>query len=767
MRAGWLPFLVRVFVLGALLALAPACQRESSDEGAVTDSDAERLRAFFEGSRPIPGLAERDELRDAFARTAVRASGLQRAGADIDSDEGWSPVAYQAGPRTTPIDARAWQESGDIDAAGSFVPRREACARSAAIDVADLPDEVALPSAPINHDGSPGAPGSAPVSPGPRAERLACALDRLIGEELRVVWVPGQLRGVIVDSAQETAFVNPRLIALIEPDGTPREPVAGGVPGMASPGGGKPGSGAKDDAPGAEPLDVDDNSHHPRPTRTSTNNDSGRTFCDKVCDDVWNDACDCNSSPGATSNDCDCGGSPGSSSSGCSFGACRCSHAQRGAQDTTGVSVSAIVAGAALLRRRAKRSAILRGIVFFCALLGLLAWTARAFAGPPGAAPKLVDVRVTVTPAEAAVFLDGNAVTPNAGIVRVPAGHHTFSAQLEGYSQATQEVDVPEKGAGTLVTLRLTPDKGFLIINGSNPQLMLDIDGKPVGQGAFSGLVTPGRHIVTATQPGGGGSRSFIVDSVAGQSFTVSTDAPATYFPPPPPKPEPVKPPPDKTPPKPRVPPTRGPYVLGNLSLLWQSSRPYAFEHSDFPGPGFAIGARAGYRIDNVLGIEGQIEYGRIQNGGYVLQTYDIDQNGDGNVSGGEAATYKGPGDYTLESLRLGPVLRFMYGSKVHRFLGGVGAGAIYEAITLNHDDLIWSFGNQQYVKMGRYTHHYEGWTPYLLLEAGYERSFGAFLGDIVFQMSIESVSGIAEEPYNSSVQARVGLALRAGWSRW
>ena len=47
------------------------------------------------------------------------------------------------------------------------------------------------------------------------------------------------------------------------------------------------------------------------------------------------------------------------------------------------------------------------------------------------------------------------------------------------------------------------------------------------------------------------------------------------------------------------------------------------------------------------------------------------------------------------------------------------------------------------------------------------ERSIGAILGALVFQLAIESVSGIDGQPYNSGANARVGLCFRGGYAFW
>jgi hypothetical protein len=729
----------------AALLLGSACGGVDTTE--LEGSDALELRAFFEGEGPIPEADQRNEYRHTFARQAVRASGLRRSGADMESDEGWSPLAEQDGPLVLPADIRVWQSSGDIDAGGGFVPRKEACMlRGRAPGTEGLPEEARGPGLEE------------------RVVRLACAIERLDGGEHRIEWTAHLSYGAVFAPERGAVLVNPRLVALVEADGGPVQPPSIGAPSIGAGDEGDQEAAPGDvavpgDGPGARPQSEGENDHHPRPP--SAGDGTSRTWCDRACDDVWNNSCDCNSQPGSSSNNnCDCGGTPGSSSNGCN-----CAQASRGAPDRNGLIVSALFAGTLVFRRGRKIRLPKRSLTTLLVALWFLACAARALAAPP---PRLIDVHVTVTPAEAVLFVDGDAVTPVNGVVKVAAGAHVFSAKLDGYSPAVENTTVPEHGTGTLVTLRLVPDKGFVVITGSNPALLLAIDGVPVGKGTYSGLLAPGRHVVTAYIPAGE-SRSFVVDAVAGQSASVSVDGPATFYPPPPPSPPPTPVPPPRAPvpEKPRVPPPSGPYGLVNATLLWQTARPYGFDHGDTPAPGFALGGRFGYRISHLVGLEALLEYGRIANGGFVVQLYDIDQNGDGSVSGGEAIADRSPGDYLLESLRVGPLLRLMSVGSTNRLVGGIGIGALHETISLNHADLVWNATMQKYVSTGTFRHHYEGWSPYLLFEGGYERSIGKVLAGFLLQFALESVSGIAEQPYNSSVQARLGLCLRAGYAGW
>ncbi len=267
------------------------------DSTAPDDSEARDLRAFFEGSAPIPDEAGRDEHRRTLALLSVRASGARRSGVEIDTEDGWSPVVEQATSELLPVDTRVWQRDGDFDPSGAFVPLRSSCRPTGPLDLAELPGEITGPRL------------------DERAVWLACALDRLAGEELSIQWTPHLPHAALLDPEGASALVNPRWIALVEPDESPFGPAAPGIGGPPGTGPHATGDAQSDHEPGAGPLASDGSSHHPRPP----DNDGGgssRTFCDRVCDDIWNDAfdCDCDNSLGSSGGGCDCGGDTGESS---------------------------------------------------------------------------------------------------------------------------------------------------------------------------------------------------------------------------------------------------------------------------------------------------------------------------------------------------------------------------------------------------------------------------------------------------------------------
>jgi hypothetical protein len=375
----------------------------------------------------------------------------------------------------------------------------------------------------------------------------------------------------------------------------------------------------------------------------------------------------------------------------------------------------------------------------------------------------LVPLQIRVEPPEAHVSIDGEALPAGATAQPVPVapGAHTITARLDGYEQAVQAVEVQPGSAGATATLKLVPNKAYLVVRAPHPGLIIAIDGAPAGTGTWSGLVSPGRHMVQIYAPGSA-AQTFYVDAVPGRTLEVPPPAPPAP-PGPPPAPEPEPPP---SPPPPRA-TFRGFYGMGVATVVYQTTSPYGFDHDGPAAPGFALGARLGYRLGSPTGLELLIEYGRIANGGRVIQQYDEDRDGDGLVGDNEVYTDRSQGDYILQSIRFGPVFRFMSGDEVDRFVGGGGLGALYELIDLDHVDVGWNDATDSYEQRGTFHHDYDGWVPYALLEVGYERSAGALLLGGSFQLTLEAVSTIPEEPYGAKVQARMGLSLRVGYGGW
>ena len=117
----------------------------------------------------------------------------------------------------------------------------------------------------------------------------------------------------------------------------------------------------------------------------------------------------------------------------------------------------------------------------------------------------LATLQVTVTPAEAAVSIDGDVLPPGAtaGPIKIASGKHTISARLDGYEQGVRAVDLPAGSKATVVELKLVPNKAFVSVRAQESDLYISLDSTVVGRGVWSGLVAPGRHLVQIYRPAG------------------------------------------------------------------------------------------------------------------------------------------------------------------------------------------------------------------------------------------------------------------------
>ncbi|MBW2523216.1 MAG: PEGA domain-containing protein [Deltaproteobacteria bacterium] len=118
---------------------------------------------------------------------------------------------------------------------------------------------------------------------------------------------------------------------------------------------------------------------------------------------------------------------------------------------------------------------------------------------------------IVVEPEGASVFVDGDAVgrAPLDSEVRVTAGKHHVSAQLEGYVQKLATV-AAAGGQRTTVKIVLQPDQqvrsgaGQLLIQCDVPAVAVAVGGKPIGKTPFFGPlgVPRGQHELSFERPG-------------------------------------------------------------------------------------------------------------------------------------------------------------------------------------------------------------------------------------------------------------------------
>jgi hypothetical protein len=385
---------------------------------------------------------------------------------------------------------------------------------------------------------------------------------------------------------------------------------------------------------------------------------------------------------------------------------------------------------------------------------------------------ELVTVQIIVTPPDATVFINDEELPPEAtsGPIHLSPGTHKFSARREGFARGARSVDLSTGPKARDIELTLPPSHAFLSITAPEPDFVIAIDGTSVAQGSYAGFVVPGKHTVQMFRVGGV-SHAFSIDVVAGQTLTLPNDDPprppaATY---PSAYPSAGDVPPDGSfdPPSPAATSSAtGTYVLANVSAVWGTARLYGFEDVNAV-PGLAVGLRGGYRLFSPVGVEVLVEYSYSDREANLSQYFAEDKDGSGGASGSERFSDTSPARYTIQGIRVGPILRLMTTNAVNRFVISGGAGAFSQWISLDHVNIEWNDTLTKYEYRGEYHHDYQGFGLFALGEVGYERSIGDLLVGASLGLSIDGVGGIEGDPYDSSVDARIGVSLRVGYSTW
>lgn len=384
---------------------------------------------------------------------------------------------------------------------------------------------------------------------------------------------------------------------------------------------------------------------------------------------------------------------------------------------------------------------------------------------------ELVKVRVIVTPLNAKIAIDDDEIPPGASgtPIEIAPGPHKFGASAEGYAAGFKMVDIKREPETQDVVLKLPPTKLYLVITAPDPEFAIEIDGAEVGRGEWSGFVDPGAHKVALKHPDGR-AVDLPVNGAAGEAIKLPNRGERIAYPG---MPEPTDElPPEDTPSsfeaegsgEPYEFRETGMYFLANVSLLWNTIRPYGFDGASGV-PGVAVGVRGGYRPFSAISFELLGEYGYFGGEDKLFQRYNIDQNNDGGVNGNEVFSDASNATYSIQDLRFGPLVRIMTTGTQNRLLFALGAGVLYQWINLAHADYVWSNALQDYDNVGTYVHDYSGFGAFLGLETGYERSVGRLLLGAVFNLYLDNVSSIDEKPYNDAFNFRLGLSFRIGYS--
>lgn len=379
---------------------------------------------------------------------------------------------------------------------------------------------------------------------------------------------------------------------------------------------------------------------------------------------------------------------------------------------------------------------------------------------------------VELTPKQATLLVDGEEQAPGAADKPIPLGPgaHQIAARADGYAPSEQLVTVAS-GEHPKVKLALVPDKGWVVVRAVDPRQNIAIDQRAVGTGEWSGLLTPGLHVVQiygglgapfaaqilvaagkklTVRPGGSGSGGAPLPTFPGAApgltpapapFTTptstSTPAATTTTPPstlPAPKPEPT----------PLV--RRGPYgfVLG--AIIFPALHPPEFidAERDF---GAEYGLRAGYQVNRIAGFDLTFQHSAI------TSTSSFDRS-----------------SYQAFSNRFSVGLRLLTTGKTVRLATAFGGGTVSDELYFFlKPQLEKRCSTELMVTSCPLRGSLSAFDAFMYLEGAIEIDLDHVLIDIGAELNLQSTSRIGEggSIYAGSALVHLGPALRVGYRLW
>ncbi len=360
-------------------------------------------------------------------------------------------------------------------------------------------------------------------------------------------------------------------------------------------------------------------------------------------------------------------------------------------------------------------------------------------------------VTVRVSPAEAALKIDDEEVAAPARDGKIPLtpGDHVIEASLSGYAPKRVTVRVVS-GSEKTVDLELAVANGTLRVIAAKKTTPIEVDGKILGTGTWTGPLPAGPHDVRAVGESGVGR----VEIVSGGTIVLDLAEGAGFSPlPPVPKP----PEPKKKPEEPEV--KRGFYGSVNGAILFPTRHPQFFDQ-EIDGEllggvssGGYVGLRPGYRVHTYAGFEGLLEYGNVQ----------------GPANGTEDTSY------SLSTVRLGPVLRLMSPGDVIRFVGTLGGGLAVHFMSYEGLDSATVCSGLDSKDCAS-----NGVDFFAMTEAGFEVDIDGVLiglslagyisgtkGMDDFDRNSDRVDDRVEEPYENKLLPMVGPRIHIGYAFW
>lgn len=349
----------------------------------------------------------------------------------------------------------------------------------------------------------------------------------------------------------------------------------------------------------------------------------------------------------------------------------------------------------------------------------------------------LAYVTFDVTPSsQFVVWIDGEA-HPEAAQgkeVAISPGPRTVRVSAEGYAAVEEQVKLAS-GARAL-KYKLLPNMGFVRIKAQGAKYAIAVDQKALDYGQWSGLLSPGPHVIEMYIPGSPTAPYRVrLDVEVGKSYEIAPGKGGVQL---------LGGAPPTTPPKPPDRPITGPFVLTTVSLFGPTEQPAAF-NGEGVSPGVSVGARVGYRVNTPVSFDAMFEYSNIL----------IEKGFDDSIN------------YNLELARAGLNMRLQTPGRVARFYGNIGGGLTYEDLEFSFpagrlDDCLTPFNA---TTRKRSCNDVSGVDGHFLIEAGLQLSFGGVLVDAAFGTYLQSTRGFGSGTYRDWLPIfQAGLRVGYGW---
>lgn len=334
-------------------------------------------------------------------------------------------------------------------------------------------------------------------------------------------------------------------------------------------------------------------------------------------------------------------------------------------------------------------------------------------------------VALTVSPSTATLLVDGEELVTGAAAhpLSLGPGAHKITARAEGYATAEQTVTVAS-GREQAVTMTLIPEKGLVTIEAPDPRTNIAVDGRPVGSGAWSGMLTPGQHVV---QMYGATGQPYSMEILVTAGVPLYVRKGVNGVP--------------LLPPKKDDPPVSGIYLLGLGSMLFGITHPASFGPVDTPDYGAGYGLRAGFQVNKTAGFDLTYEHSSIF-------TYATSTPATTDVS-----------YYQIIADRFTLGLRVMTPRRMVRFVGELGGGFVYTQISFCQPQC--GQGNNR-----------AGFDALAFIEAGLEIDLDHVLVDLVAEGEIQSTGDLTWMTNNRTIFGSLplidaGPAVRIGYRFW